>query len=678
MMVSAEGVDLAETRKTSRPVQRSPAPAYRSPTRKLKQRIHSNSDTTDRPITTVPKSPMTEKHTSTPTVVTENNIKDGSGKPIGLEDSIFDFIDPDQEEPVISKMSETNERYSELEVLAECQFTDASCHYSSTNPTRSVKFESDVEPRIYWVREDRGTLGYINIGDDVRVVLLRGLKKPKNIEVVGNRVYWLEEGNAWQYNGRISFLNTKTMEVHTLLSSLSEPRGLHVTSHHHVFFLETNRDFYRESGDNSNINTIDGTSSIVNIDLNEPSSLLESLASSRQSKLNSESMSSQHSKVHQVKNNQKWSRVWKVRMLNGNLIDLSVPGANLHLAGLHREICKIPPTRDLWEQMNDFASEVDGMPLMTKGIGHAEPCDVAVVFSDSYEKPKVIIGVDLYEMRTVKVKEKDQNRLDFLKTQKTSPSSKTRGRRSTMPNIRQNFSVRKKLKFKLDPVVEKVQVGGGLLYCDVLGLHKAKESKADEDDRYFSDLQILCTLPSAAHRLYTVPTHYSKKQANIFDLVLSCKFDAPSIYPLPGVEDALEIPGFGLAHLAIPKRFEIAIDEMTSFLTPLSSRGLKSFAPVETRKRNSSDSDLLTCPIMALPTVGSGIYAFVHNSVKTARALPRGWLVPGKDVRKFSRYLPDERRKIRDDELRAKELMELNKLEFSDSDSEKWAVDGNG
>ena len=93
---------------------------------------------------------------------------------------------------------------------------------------------------------------------------------------------------------------------------------------------------------------------------------------------------------------------------------------------------------------------------------------------------------------------------------------------------------------------------------------------------------------------------------------------------------------------------------MTSFLTPLSSRGLKSFAPVETRKRNSSDSDLLMCPIMALPTVGNGIYALVHNSIKTARALPRGWLVPGKDLRKFGRYLPDERRKIRDDDCALK------------------------
>ena len=54
-----------------------------------------------------------------------------------------------------------------------------------------VKFESEVEPRIYWVREDLGTLGYINIDDEVRVVLLRGLKKPKHIEVVDHRVYWL-------------------------------------------------------------------------------------------------------------------------------------------------------------------------------------------------------------------------------------------------------------------------------------------------------------------------------------------------------------------------------------------------------------------------------------------------------------------------------------------------------
>ena len=90
----------------------------------------------------------------------------------------------------------------------------------------------------------------------------------------------------------------------------------------------------------------------------------------------------------------KWSRIWKVKMLSGNLIDLSVPGANSHLSGMQRTICKIPPENELWEQVSEFASEVDGMHLMTKGTGYAQPCDVTVVFSDVYEKPKVIIGVD--------------------------------------------------------------------------------------------------------------------------------------------------------------------------------------------------------------------------------------------------------------------------------------------
>ena len=119
-----------------------------------------------------------------------------------------DFIDPDQDEVINSKNPEVYDGFSELPVLPECHFTDVSCHYSNADTSRTVKFESDVEPRIYWIRKDLGTLGYINIGDDVRVVLLRGLKKPKNIEVVDHRVYWLEEGDEWQYNGRICFLDT--------------------------------------------------------------------------------------------------------------------------------------------------------------------------------------------------------------------------------------------------------------------------------------------------------------------------------------------------------------------------------------------------------------------------------------------------------------------------------------
>ena len=47
LMVSDEGVNLAEIRKTSRPVHRSPAPAYRSPTRKLRGRNNSTASNSD-------------------------------------------------------------------------------------------------------------------------------------------------------------------------------------------------------------------------------------------------------------------------------------------------------------------------------------------------------------------------------------------------------------------------------------------------------------------------------------------------------------------------------------------------------------------------------------------------------------------------------------------------------
>ena len=700
LMVSDEGVNLAEIRKTSRPVHRSPAPAYRSPTRKLRGRNNSTASNSNNNYNInfnsgtsninsgdnndnnhdISDMEVTNTTTLSSTVGEIKSSEDDEIKPIGLNESIFDFIDPDQDEVINSKNPEVYDGFSELPVLPECHFTDVSCHYSNADTSRTVKFESDVEPRIYWIRKDLGTLGYINIGDDVRVVLLRGLKKPKNIEVVDHRVYWLEEGDEWQYNGRICFLDTKTKQVHTLLSSLSEPRGLHVTSHHHVFYLETNREFYQElviNNKNSNRGIVDGGgSSIVNIDLSQPSSLMESLASSRKYKLNQDSTNSQNSNNSKKnKLEDKWSRIWKVKMLSGNLIDLSVPGANSHLSGMQRTICKIPPENELWEQVSEFASEVDGMHLMTKGTGYAQPCDVTVVFSDVYEKPKVIIGVDLYEMRTIKVKKDDQDRLDFLKNKQASPSSKKKlGRRSTMPNIPAQAR-KKKVKFEIEPVVERVQIGGGLLYCDVIGLHRTKASRVDSDDAFMSNLDVLCTLPSAAHRLYAVPTHYSKKQVEVFDIMISCNFDAPSIFPLPGVEDTLDIPGFGLAHLAIPKRFEIAVDEMKTFLTPLTSRGMTSFAPIETRLTSKNQKvinsrGLLKHPMMMLPKVGNGIYAFLHASLKVRKVLPPGWLTTGKDLRNFSRYPPEERKRIREDAVRAGELSELNKMEMSDSESE--------
>lgn len=686
MMVSDEGVDLAETRKTSKPVHRSPAPAYRSPTRKIRDTDRNHTDNKNKYTNSLNiTSNSSVKETVTTIENGEMKVSDDENKPLGLNDSIFDFIDPEQDEKINSKRPEVNEGYSELQILPECHFTDVSCHYSHSSLKRTVKFESEVEPRIYWVREDLGTLGYINIDEEVRVVLLRGLKKPKHIEVVDHRVYWLEQGDEWQYNGRICFLDTKTKQVHTLLSSLSEPRGLHVTANHHIFYLETNREFYQELLVNKNSVTgvIDsGGSSIVNIDLSQPSSLIESLASSRKSKLNQESIKG-HYGNNNSKTEDKWSRVWKVKMLSGNLIDLSVPGANSHLAGLQRDICKIPPSSELWEQMNEFASEVDGMHLMTKGTAYAEPCDLTVVFSDVYDKPKVIIGVDLYEMRIMKVKDADQNRLDFLKHQQSLPSTKKHlARRSTMPNIQP--IKKKKIKFEIEPIVERVQIGGGLLYCDVIGLNRIKESRVDSDDAYVSDLEVLCTLPSAAHRLYSIPTHYRKTQVDIFDIMISCNFDAPSIFPLPGVEDSLDIPGFGLAHLSVPKRLEIAVDEMKTFLTPLTSRGMRAFAPIKALlglndKTDGTPSSLLKCPMMTLPSIGNGIYAFLHVSSKVKHVLPPGWLAKEKNLRDFSRYPPNERKKRRDDAERADELSELNKLEMSDSESENnFGAFGNG
>ena len=79
---------------------------------------------------------------------------------------------------------------------------------------------------------------------------------------------------------------------------------------------------------------------------------------------------------------------------------------------------------------------------------------------------------------------------------------------------------------------------------------------------------------------------------------------------------------------------------------------------------------LLKHPMMMLPKVGNGIYAFLHASLKVRKVLPPGWLTTGKDLRNFSRYPPEERKRIREDAVRAGELSELNKMEMSDSESE--------
>ena len=66
---------------------------------------------------------------------------------------------------------------------------------------------------MYYVDQRKGTLGVLDLGRRVRRTLLHGLSNPTHVQVVGRRVYWLESGDDWSFNGRLCFLDRRTERV---------------------------------------------------------------------------------------------------------------------------------------------------------------------------------------------------------------------------------------------------------------------------------------------------------------------------------------------------------------------------------------------------------------------------------------------------------------------------------
>jgi hypothetical protein len=643
-MISDEGIDLDESRTTNHPIER-PAPvAVRSPPRKKNAEERKSvlgSGTTDSSF---------------------NAAAFGGISKIPPEDSIFEFVG--DEVASHGPEVETHENYNEIKILPDCKFTDLAFHFRAPDgqARTSVKFASDVEPRIYWVREDHGTLGFLNVCDQVRRVLLRGLKHPTSIQVVDNRVYWLEQGNEWQYDGRISFLDTKTKKVHTLLSGLSEPRGLHVTPNHNVFFMETFRDFVPKSSPREasvslgglwkDDNELAGQPSILETDRRSSFSLAESLLSSRKSK-----ESSTWGGPPTKNTDEHWSQVWKVQLLHRSYVNVSVPGTNTHLSGFQRCICKLPSRRDLWEKVNKFAGEVDRLDLFCKGEGFAEPNDITLVYEQDYDSPKLVIGLDLYEIRYMKLNEKQREKLQKMRLEKNGKA------------------------FDIKPVSERVQVGGAILCAKVRNLETEKKSRVEDDSQYFSYPRVMCTLPSAVHKIFTAPDHNMTKQFESNERIsnelplpmkvfLCCRHDAPSIFPIPSVEDALETPGFGLASLDIPDSFEICVENLSHYLTPFSSRGVNcseilSNSLLATLSKQAPGA----LPVIFSPSACNGMYAMIGRTQTSRKVLPLGWH-HAKPIQTYTKFAPDELKRRKEDEQMNNELRELENVNMDSDESD--------
>ena len=247
-------------------------------------------------------------------------------------------------------------------VLSSYRATDMS--FASV-PTRSATAtrdggdggdDAEFGGLVYWVDKRKGTLGVLDLARKVRRTLLRGLKSPTHVQVVGNRVYWLESGSDWSFDGRVSFIDRTTERVHVLLSGLHYPRGFHVTSEgeENVYFCEVHR-----ISDKENSNT--------------------------------------------------WQVLWHINCLPGIHARNAVAGANFGLARLKRTVGIMENPRELADRITMY--EDSGVERLESGteehvaVGHGEeiedmfmsfafPRDLVVVGTGS--SAMIVVGVELY------------------------------------------------------------------------------------------------------------------------------------------------------------------------------------------------------------------------------------------------------------------------------------------
>ena len=261
--------------------------------------------------------------------------------------SIFDFVENPHDQLDNGRSGDTIPTFSDHELVGECMFTDIAIHF---HPGRRSRGQDELHAAtLYWVREDRGTLGSITIGHRTRRVLLRGLKKPTHVQVVEDRVFWLERGEEWQFNGRVSFMDCRTRKVHTLLSGLNMPRGLDVTGECHVTFIETQTVHQGERGD-----------SAENV---------EDFTDGEDGKI----ILTARSDVTRLR----WKTFWRICGIHGDHVSASVPGANFQLASYKCVLAIIPSAKQLWMHLahhHGLLSEHTTPKLVS---GSAQPHDLA-------------------------------------------------------------------------------------------------------------------------------------------------------------------------------------------------------------------------------------------------------------------------------------------------------------
>ena len=260
--------------------------------------------------------------------------------------------------------------YDSQYLLGSCNYTDMSFasfpargHHQHTSASASMD-ESMVDEfggLIYWVDARRGTLGVIDLTQRTRRTLLRGLTQPQHIQVVENRVYWLESGSEWRFDGRLCFLERTTERVHVLLNGLQYPRGLHVTTDtEDVYFIEVHR--------------------------------------------------------KALQNDESWQVEWHVNCVPGQYATVAVAGANFGLARHKRTVGILPDPKELANRLYDHDSEgVDRLEENGGGGGGGQkntggdhkvpstelsfafPTDISVIASGERGVPPVaMVGVSLY------------------------------------------------------------------------------------------------------------------------------------------------------------------------------------------------------------------------------------------------------------------------------------------
>ena len=96
-----------------------------------------------------------------------------------------------------------------------------------------------VRATVYWADPRQGMVGSYDPDTGRVLTLVDGLVIPTKVEVVDHRLYIIEEGGVWRHDGRLSYFDLRVGQLTTLLTGLDLPHGLHVTTMHNVYFMQS-------------------------------------------------------------------------------------------------------------------------------------------------------------------------------------------------------------------------------------------------------------------------------------------------------------------------------------------------------------------------------------------------------------------------------------------------------